>query len=98
LGWLAGLRLKLLALLEAGCDPNAVDGKGDAPSVYAQREGLWPQWAWALDQTGWRYDAATGKCGKKITVVEEEDVGYEEIEGWESFLNLPENDLEIGML
>jgi hypothetical protein len=50
------LRLKLLTLLGAGCDPNLVDKEGASPSDYARREDLWPQWEWALAQTGYIYD------------------------------------------
>jgi hypothetical protein len=91
-------RLKLQSLLEAGCDPNLLDNKGRSPSDYAEREGLWPQWEWALDQTGWRYNAATGKCERKITAVEEEDVDEEERRVWESCINLPEDDWGIGIV
>ena len=58
-------RLKLLALLQAGCDPNVLDNKGASPSDYAERERLWPQWEWALAQTGWRYDEVTGRCERE---------------------------------
>jgi len=50
------IRFKLLILLEAGCDPNLVDEDGASPSDYARRENLWPQWEWALTQTGYIYD------------------------------------------
>jgi hypothetical protein len=91
-------RLKLQTLLEAGCDPNLLDGYGESPSDVAEREGLWPQWEWALDQTGWRYNAASGKCERKITAVEEADGVHEEMPGWESFMNLSEDDFGIGMV
>jgi ankyrin repeat protein len=50
------VRFKLLTLLEAGCDPNLVDKKAASPSDYAQMENLWPQWEWALTQSGYIYD------------------------------------------
>jgi hypothetical protein len=50
------VRFKLLAFLEAGCDPNLLDKFGDSPSYYAREEDLWPQWEWALTQTGYVYD------------------------------------------
>jgi hypothetical protein len=49
-------RLKLLALLKAGCCPNALDCEGLSPSDYARAEGLWPQWEWALSKGGFRYN------------------------------------------
>lgn len=59
------LRLKLLALLRAGCDPNSVDNEGMSPSDYAEREGQWPQWAWAFDQSGWAYSMDANLCEAK---------------------------------
>jgi ankyrin repeat protein len=50
------VRFKLLTLLEAGCDPNLVDKKGASPTDYARRDHLWPQWEWALTQSGYIYD------------------------------------------
>ena len=50
------LRFKLLTLLQANCDPNLVDNSGASPSDYARRDGLWPQWHWALKNTGFSYD------------------------------------------
>ena len=47
------LRFKLLTLLEAGCDPNVFDKSGATPSHYAERDGLWPQWTWALGEAGY---------------------------------------------
>lgn len=61
----ARLRLKLLALLQAGCDPNIRDIEGESPSDYARVEELWPQWAWALEKTGWEYNEDTDLCEKK---------------------------------
>ena len=51
------LKHKLLALLQADCDPNVLDNAGASPSDYARRDGLWPQWSWALEQSGHIYDA-----------------------------------------
>lgn len=58
----ARLRLKLLALLQAGCNPNLRDVRGLTPSCYARREGLWPQWHWALVNSGCEYNTDTGLC------------------------------------
>jgi len=55
----ARVRLKLHALLKAGCCPNALDDKGLTPSDYAEREGLWPQWEWTLFHSGFRHDKET---------------------------------------
>jgi len=52
----ARLRLKLLELLKADCDPNILDKDGESPSDYATMEGLWAQWGWALASSGWRYN------------------------------------------
>lgn len=51
------LRYKLLTLLQSGCDPNILDKAGASPSDYARRDGLWPQWSWALEKSGHIYDA-----------------------------------------
>ena len=51
------LKHKLLTLLQADCDPNVLDNAGASPSDYARRDGLWPQWSWALEQSGHIYDA-----------------------------------------
>ena len=51
------LRYKLLTLLQAGCDPNLLDNAGASPSDCARRDGLWPQWSWALEKSGHIYDA-----------------------------------------
>ena len=51
------LRHKLLTLLLADCDPNVLDNAGASPSDYARRDGLWPEWSWALEQSGHIYDA-----------------------------------------
>ena len=50
------LRFKLLTLLQGGCDPNLLDNGGASPSDYARRDGLWPQWHWALKNTGFLYE------------------------------------------
>jgi len=47
------LRFKLLTLLNANCDPNAVDKAGLSPGDYAERDGLWPEFKWALDKAGY---------------------------------------------
>lgn len=49
------VRTKLKFLLEAGCDPNDLDDDGDSPSDYATH-GLWSQWRWALEMTGYVFD------------------------------------------
>ena len=52
-------RLKLLALLKAGCSPNLLDSAGLSPSDYARAEGLWPQWEWTLSKSGFQYNELT---------------------------------------
>ena len=47
------VRFKLLTLLKAGCNPNVFDKAGETPSAYAKRDGLWPQWTWALREAGY---------------------------------------------
>lgn len=54
-------RFKLLTLLQAGCDPNVVDNNGESPSDYAMRDGLWPQWSWALLNAGYIYHRRDGR-------------------------------------
>ena len=49
------VRTKLRILLEAGCDPNEIDDDGQSASDYAGK-GLWPQWLWALETTGYVFD------------------------------------------
>lgn len=56
------VRLKLLRFLRAGCDPNLFNDYGQSPSDYARSNGLWPQWKWALDWSGWMYDQAIETC------------------------------------
>ena len=55
------LMFKVLTLLEAGCDPNVLDKAGHPPTYYARRDGLWPQWYWALDNAGYTYDVKTDR-------------------------------------
>ena len=50
------MRFKVLTLLQAGCDPNHLDNNGESPSKYAQREGIWQEWMWALRESGYVYD------------------------------------------
>ena len=47
------LRYMLLVLLEAGCDPNTLNDKGESPNDYAERDNLLPQWEWALRKAGY---------------------------------------------
>lgn len=61
------LRFKLLVLLEAGCDPNAIDNENQSVSDYAAKSGLRPQWKWALEKTGHTYDAMTDSWVKALT-------------------------------
>ena len=53
-------RFKLLTLLQLGCCPNVVDHKGRSPSDYAMRDGLWPQWCWALLNAGYVHHEQNG--------------------------------------
>ncbi|KAL8705947.1 MAG: hypothetical protein Q9201_000941 [Fulgogasparrea decipioides] len=50
------MRSKVLTLLQAGCDPNHRDNDGESPSEFAQREGIWQEWTWALRRSGYAYD------------------------------------------
>ena len=59
-----GMRFKILALLKAGCDPNLLDRNGRSPSHYAERDGLWPQWSWALINSGFMLDEESGRWVK----------------------------------
>ena len=59
------VRTKLRILLEAGCDPNDLDNSGASPSDYA-RKGLWPQWLWALERTGYVFDGEQDRWIKRI--------------------------------
>ena len=58
-------RMALEVLLEAGCDPNELGPGGQSPSDYARR-GLWPQWRWALEATGYIFDEGQSRCIKRI--------------------------------
>ena len=58
------LRYLLLLLLEAGCDPNTFDDEGASPSDYARRDHLLPQWRWALQRAGYKYDEGSGRWAK----------------------------------
>lgn len=51
------MRFKLLTLLRANLDPNILDHAGASPSDYARRDGLWPQWHWALKNAGFSYES-----------------------------------------
>ena len=61
------LRFKLLTLLRANCDPNVLDKAGASPSDYARRDGLWPQWYWALKNTGFSYDPGSDRWVRTLT-------------------------------
>ncbi|KAL8777055.1 MAG: hypothetical protein Q9213_008027 [Squamulea squamosa] len=61
------MRSKVLLLLQAGCDPNHLDDNGESPSGFAQREGIWDEWTWALRQSGYIYDNVRD-IWKKTTV------------------------------
>jgi hypothetical protein len=63
----ARLRLKLLVLLKAGCDPNALDSDGQSATDYAPKEGLIPQWEWALANSGWEYNGDIAKYKRQDT-------------------------------
>ena len=57
-------RVKLLTLLKADCDPNALDHAGLSPSNEAIDCGLWSEWTWALRKAGYGYDVIRD-CWKK---------------------------------
>lgn len=59
------VKTKLRILLEAGCDPNEFDHHGKSPSDYAS-DGLWPQWLWALETTGYVYDGENDRWVKQV--------------------------------
>ena len=59
------VKTKLKILLEAGCDPNDFDDHGKSPNDYAD-DGLWPQWLWALETTGYVYDGENGLWVKQV--------------------------------
>ena len=62
------IRIKLKILLEAGCDPNDQDNHGKSTNDYA-RLGLWPQWLWALEKTGYVFDEEQNRWVKRIDSV-----------------------------
>lgn len=55
------LKFKLLTLLQAGCDPNGLDNKGESPDDFAERLGLWPQWEWALVNAEYVYNEGSSR-------------------------------------
>ena len=59
------VRVKLKILLEAGCDPNEFNKYGNSTNDYARR-GLWSQWLWALEKTGYVFDEAYDRWVKRI--------------------------------
>ena len=59
------VRIKLKILLEAGCDPNELDNNGQSTNDYARR-GLWSQWLWALEKTGYVFDEEQNRWVKRI--------------------------------
>ena len=59
------VKTKLKVLLEAGCDPNDRDKNGESTNDYARR-GLWSQWLWALEKTGYVFDEEQNRWIKRI--------------------------------
>ena len=59
------VRIKLKILLEAGCDPNVQDNDGKSTDDYAWN-GVWSQWLWALDKTGYVFDEEHDRWVKRI--------------------------------
>jgi len=59
------MMFKLLTILGAGCDPNMLDLAGLTPSDYARRDGLWTQWIWALENSGYEYEVRNDRWIKK---------------------------------
>ena len=57
-------KFKILVLLQAGCDPNLPDIAGETPHQYAERNGLFPQWKWALIESGYMLDEKSGQWVK----------------------------------
>ena len=57
-------QLKILVLLKAGCDPNLPDRAGETPHQYAERNGLLPQWEWALIKNRYMLDENSGQWVK----------------------------------
>ena len=62
------VRIKLKILLEAGCDPNDSDNDGQSTNDYARR-GLWSQWLWALEKTGYVFDEEQNRWVKRVDSV-----------------------------
>ena len=58
---------KLLTLLQLGCDPNVLDNNGQSPSDYAMRDGIWPQWRWALLNAGYVHHRQHGWVKSSVT-------------------------------
>ena len=54
-------KFKILVLLKAGCDPNLTDKAGEPPHRYAERNGLFSQWKWALNRNGYMLDEKSGQ-------------------------------------
>ena len=54
-------KFKILVLLRAGCDPNLTDKAGETPHQYAERNGLFSQWKWALMRNGYMLDEKSGQ-------------------------------------
>lgn len=61
------LRFRLLTLLRAGCDPNHLDRDGRSPSDDARKHGSWPEWTWALLESGYAYNDDTERWVKGST-------------------------------
>lgn len=59
------IKTKLKILLEAGCDPNDRDKDGESTNDYARR-GIWSQWLWALEKTGYVFDEEQNRWIKRI--------------------------------
>lgn len=74
----ARLRLKLLALLEAGCDPNARAAHGYSPTYCAKQNAIMPQWKWALENSGWKYNEDLDRCEKQGLSDDEDDISLSE--------------------
>lgn len=74
----ARLRLKLLALLEAGCDPNTRQSQGYSPTDFARIHKIMPQWEWALENSGWKYNEHLDICEKQGVTDDEGDISLPE--------------------
>lgn len=57
-------KFKLLTLLRAGCDPNHIDKHDQSSSDDARYHNLWPEWTWALLNSGYAYDDDTERWVK----------------------------------